>query len=75
MIIQQNTIFTIQYNTIQYNTIHTIPRSVLVDQAGNIVARGHNMRVQAGDPTAHAEMVAIKWVYSRPRTGKLKSSD
>ena len=39
-----------------------ISRSVLVDQAGNIVARGHNMRVQAGDPTAHAEMVAIKWV-------------
>ena len=47
-----------------YNTIHTTPRSVLVDQAGNIVARGHNMRVQAGDPTAHAEMVAIKWVDS-----------
>merc|ERR1719350_1253001 len=34
--------------------------SVLVDEAGVIIARGHNMRVQTGDPTAHAEMVAIK---------------
>jgi cytosine/creatinine deaminase len=34
--------------------------SVLVDPAGRIVARGHNERVQSGDPTAHAEMVAIR---------------
>lgn len=34
--------------------------SVLVDRSGRIVARGHNERVQSGDPTAHAEMVAIR---------------
>lgn len=34
--------------------------SVLVDRAGSIVAAGHNERVQTGDPTAHAEMVAIR---------------
>ena len=34
--------------------------SVLVDRDGNIVSRGHNLRVQTGDPTAHAEMVAIR---------------
>jgi len=34
--------------------------SVLVDSQGVVVARGHNMRVQTGDPTAHAEMVALK---------------
>ena len=34
--------------------------SVLVDKDGNIVSRGHNLRVQTGDPTAHAEMVAIR---------------
>ena len=34
--------------------------SVLVDQHGRIVARGHNERVQSGDPTAHAEVVCIR---------------
>ncbi|HJS73434.1 MAG TPA: nucleoside deaminase [Vicinamibacteria bacterium] len=34
--------------------------SVLVDEGGNVVAAGHNERVQTGDPTAHAEMVAIR---------------
>jgi creatinine deaminase len=34
--------------------------SVLADKHGNIVARGHNLRVQTGDPTAHAETVCIR---------------
>ena len=34
--------------------------SVLVDSDGNIVARGHNLRIQTGDPTAHAEVVCIR---------------
>jgi len=34
--------------------------SVLADAAGRTVARGHNLRVQTGDPTAHAEVVAIR---------------
>ena len=34
--------------------------SVLANRAGNIVARGHNLRVQTGDPTAHAETVCIR---------------
>jgi cytosine/creatinine deaminase len=34
--------------------------SVLADGAGQIVARGHNLRVQSGDPTAHAETVCIR---------------
>ena len=34
--------------------------SVLVDQEGRIIARGHNRRVQDDDPTAHAEMVCIR---------------
>jgi|SRR5205085_9303736 len=34
--------------------------SVLAGAAGNIVARGHNLRVQTGDPTAHAEVVCIR---------------
>ena len=39
--------------------------SVLVDPdardgQGTIVARGHNLRVQSGDPTAHAEVACIR---------------
>ena len=34
--------------------------SVLADSNGRIVARGHNLRVQTGDPTAHAEVVCIR---------------
>src|SRR5262252_2475580 len=34
--------------------------SVLADTAGQIVGRGHNLRVQTGDPTAHAETVCIR---------------
>ena len=34
--------------------------SVLADREGRIVARGHNLRVQTGDPTAHAETVCIR---------------
>jgi cytosine deaminase len=34
--------------------------SALLDRAGTIVARGHNRRVQDGDPTAHAEVSCIR---------------
>lgn len=34
--------------------------AVLGDAGGRIVARGHNLRVQSGDPTAHAEVVCIR---------------
>ncbi len=34
--------------------------SALMAPDGTIVARGHNLRVQTGDPTAHAETVCIR---------------
>ena len=34
--------------------------SVLVDERGEIIARGRNLRVQTGDPTAHAEVACIR---------------
>ena len=34
--------------------------SVLAEKSGQIVARGHNLRVQSGDPTAHAETVCLR---------------
>jgi cytosine/creatinine deaminase len=34
--------------------------ALLADQEGNILGRGHNMRVQNGDPTIHGETAAFK---------------
>ncbi len=34
--------------------------AVLVNKVGAIVSRGHNERVQRGDPTAHAEVVCFR---------------
>ncbi len=34
--------------------------AVLIDDAGNVVARGNNIREATGDPTGHAEIVAIR---------------
>lgn len=34
--------------------------SALVTRDGVVVSLGHNLRVQAGDPTAHAETVCIR---------------
>ena len=34
---------------------------VLVDSDGKLIARAHNLRETLQDPTAHAEMLALKW--------------
>ncbi len=34
--------------------------SALLDDEARVVASGHNMRVQSGDPTAHAEVSCIR---------------
>lgn len=34
--------------------------AALMDSRGVIIALGHNLRVQSGDPTAHAETVCIR---------------
>ena len=39
--------------------------AVLVDEAGEIVARGHNLRETEHDATAHAEMIAIRAACER----------
>ena len=37
-----------------------IPVGCVIVRDGEIIARGHNLREQTGDPTAHAEVVAIR---------------
>ncbi|MEW5933026.1 MAG: nucleoside deaminase [Bacillota bacterium] len=39
--------------------------AVIVDSSGRIVARGHNQMVRRRDPTAHAEVVALRRAISR----------
>ena len=34
--------------------------AVVLDAAGRVIGRGHNEREAAGDPTAHAELLAIR---------------
>ncbi len=34
--------------------------AVVVDDAGNVLGRGHNRREERGDPVAHAEVEAIR---------------
>ena len=40
--------------------------AVMVDDGG-VIARGHNRRVQDGDPTAHGEMDCLRNAGRRPR--------
>ncbi len=39
--------------------------AVVVDADGSVVARGHNVREQWGDPTGHAEVVALREAAAR----------
>src|SRR5688572_18977682 len=44
---------------------------VLVDGAGAIVGRGHNLRETLADPTAHAETVALREAARARRSWRL----
>ena len=39
--------------------------AVVVDQDGDVIGRGHNRRESDADPTAHAELLAIRQAASR----------
>jgi tRNA(adenine34) deaminase len=45
--------------------------AVLVDRAGVIVARAHNLRETLEDPTAHAELLALRWAAMDLRSWRL----
>ena len=34
--------------------------AVLLDSSGEVIGRGHNVRERDGDPTGHAELVAVR---------------
>ncbi len=44
-----------------------LPIGAVLVEDGRIIARGHNQRVQLGDPTAHGEMDCIRQAGRRAR--------
>jgi len=34
--------------------------AIIIDSCGKVIARGHNLRESKNDPTAHAEIVAVR---------------
>jgi tRNA(adenine34) deaminase len=45
--------------------------AVVVDDSGTVIGRGHNAREATSDPTAHAEIVAIRQAAGRLGTWRL----
>jgi tRNA(adenine34) deaminase len=45
--------------------------AVVVDPEGSVVGRGHNAREALGDPTAHAEVVALREAAARAGSWRL----
>lgn len=45
--------------------------AVVLDAAGEVIAAAHNERERAGDPTAHAEILAIRAAAGRLGTWRL----
>ena len=51
-----------------------IPIGCVIVRHGEIIARGHNLREQLQDPTAHAEVLAIKEAANRLGSWRLLES-
>lgn len=49
-----------------------VPVGCVLVRDGQIIARGHNLRESAQDPTAHAEMIAIRAAATRLRSFRLE---
>ena len=46
--------------------------AVVLDPAGEVIGRGHNERELSGDPTAHAEVLAIRAAAAQLGTWRLE---
>jgi tRNA(adenine34) deaminase len=52
-----------------------IPIGAVVVQSGEIISRGRNRREELGDPTAHAEILALREAGKFLRTWRLEDCD
>jgi tRNA(adenine34) deaminase len=48
-----------------------VPVGAIVVQAGRVIGRGHNMPIASSDPTAHAEIVALREAAAAVRNYRL----
>ena len=48
-----------------------MPVGCVIVKEGEIIARAHNMREQTGDPTAHAEIIAMRTAAKRLNSWRL----
>ncbi len=53
---------------------HEVPIGAVVVRDGKVIGRGHNLKESLSDPTAHAEMIAIKEASLREENWRLVSS-
>jgi tRNA(adenine34) deaminase len=51
-----------------------VPVGAVVVQNGKIVGRGHNLKESSGDPTSHAEVIAIREAAERLKGWRLEGS-
>ncbi len=52
-----------------------VPVGCVIVQNGKIIARGHNLRESKNDPTAHAEIVAIRKATKKKQSWRLEDCD
>ncbi len=52
-----------------------VPIGAVVVRGGEIIGRGRNRREETGDPTAHAEIVALREVGQNLRCWRLENCD
>ena len=55
-------------------TIDEVPIGAVIVRDGKIIARGHNLREKTSDPTAHAEIVAIRKACKKAKSWRLEGS-
>jgi len=51
-----------------------VPVGALLVQAGEVIGRGHNRPIATHDPTAHAEIVALRAAATRQQSYRLAGS-
>ena len=50
-----------------------VPVGAVIVKDGKIIARGHNLRERSNDPTAHAEIMAIRKACKKLKSWRLES--